>query len=108
MGRLIHWLLLLAFATIGVVLGVLNPQFVTLNLSETTLDLPLSVLLALAFVAGALAMLLYTAALWLAWRLARRRLHRRLDACEAEKLELKRRVIEKARNTNTLPDRPHA
>ncbi|WP_294948766.1 lipopolysaccharide assembly LapA domain-containing protein [Sulfurivirga sp.] len=107
MGRLIQWILLGLFAAAGVVMGVLNPQAVPFNFPGGQVQWPLSVLLALAFAAGMIVMLFYSMAQWLAWRLARRSLRRKLDACEAEKLELKRHKVEKALPSNTLPDKPH-
>ncbi len=107
MSRLIQWILLAFFAVAGVVMGVLNPQAVPFNFPGGQVQWPLSVLLALAFAAGMLVMFLYSTARWLAWRLARRSLRRKLAACEAEKLELKRNRVEKARPSNTLPDKSH-
>lgn len=52
MLKLFSLLFIISFLIIGVVLGILNPSSVELNLLITSIDLPLSVIMAVLFILG--------------------------------------------------------
>ncbi|HIC99807.1 MAG TPA: LapA family protein [Piscirickettsiaceae bacterium] len=93
MRKLIFWILLLLFATLGVVLGVMNPHPVQFNYPGGSVHWPLSVLLALAVTAGMVVTVLFASTQWMVWRWRQRRLQRKLARCEAEQVKLRQRLV---------------
>ncbi len=103
----IQLFVLIALIAIGVVLGVMNPHAVTLNLPGQRLSLPLSLVMALALVAGMLLVGLSMASSWISWRWQLRKTNRQLKKCEEEKLRLRQQVHE-LRHALTLSKAPQS
>ena len=94
MRKLTYWILLLLFATAGVVLGVMNPQSVMFNFPGGSVHWPLSVLLALAFATGIVVTVLLASTQWVLWRWRQHRLQRKLARCEADQVKLRQQLVE--------------
>jgi putative membrane protein len=73
MAKLITILIALLFIAVGVVLGLLNPQVVHFDGYFAQVDLPLSVLMAIAFMIGLVlgGFLLFSQILALQWRIGK-------------------------------------
>ena len=85
---------LFTLIAIGVVLGVMNPHAVAFYLPGRALTLPLSLVMALALVAGMLLVGISMLSSWLSWRWRLRKALREAKKCEDEKVRLRQQVHE--------------
>jgi len=110
MNKTISLLLTLIFLALGVILGVLNPHLVRFDVFFTIVKWPLSLLLALSFVAGALLTLfaLLSKMLLLNWKLKKQvkenmRQADHLVQLKKEITQLKAQQKSQVKNTELTP-----